>query len=123
MVSSRHAGLESRAGGDGSARPETFRVEVRPDRDRVFIAPHGELDLATVGLVGTEIDDLVAREFDRIVIDLRETSFIDSSGVHLLLTCAQRADAHISVIDGPPPVRRVFDLAGIRDLVPFEAAP
>jgi anti-anti-sigma factor len=123
MGSSGHAGAGLRAGGDGFARPEPFRVEIRPDRDRVFVAPHGELDLATVGLVGTEIDDLVAREFDRIVVDLRETSFIDSSGVHLLLTCAQRADARISVIDGPAPVRRVFDLAGVRDIVQFEAAP
>jgi anti-sigma B factor antagonist len=123
MASSCHAGLGSRAGDDGSARPEPFRVEVLPDRHRVLVAPHGELDLASVGRLATEIDELVAREFDRIVIDLRQTSFIDSTGVHLLLTCARRADARFSVIDGPLPVRRVFDLTGVRDVVTFEPAP
>jgi len=26
---------------------EAFRIETRPDRHRVLVAPHGELDLAT----------------------------------------------------------------------------
>jgi anti-sigma B factor antagonist len=122
-MASGPAGLGLRAGDDGYARPEPFRVEVLPDRDRVLVAPHGELDLATIGRLATAIDELVVREFDRIVIDLRQTSFIDSSGVHLLLTCARRADAHFSVIDGPLAVRRVFDLTGVRDVVTFEPTP
>jgi len=31
-----------------------------------------------------------------------------------------RTDAKITVIDGPGPVSRVFDLAGVRDLLRFE---
>jgi anti-sigma B factor antagonist len=106
----------------GEGRPEPFRVEIRPDRERVLVAPHGELDLATVDQVAAEIDDLVARGFDAIVIDLRATSFLDSSGLCLLLRQTARTDAHITVIDGSAAVSRLFDLTGVRHALPFEAA-
>lgn len=105
-----------------SAQPEPFSVEVRPDRRRVLIIPHGELDLDTVPVVATQVDELIARGFDVLVIDLRETSFIDSSGVHLLFKCAQRTDARITVIDGPPAVSRIFDLTSAREILTFETA-
>jgi hypothetical protein len=53
-----------------------FSVETRPDRRRVIVVPHGELDLATVDEVADEVDELVAHDFDAIVIDLRATSFV-----------------------------------------------
>ena len=110
--------------GQGLAVPsEPFSVETRPDRERVIVVPFGELDMATVGRVAAEIDDLAARGFDAIVLDLRATSFIDSSGVHLLLKQTARRDIRVTLIDGGQPVRRVIDLAGIRELLPFEAAP
>jgi anti-anti-sigma factor len=99
-----------------------FSVEIRPDRRRVLVVPHGELDLATVDEVAGEVDDLVARGFDAIVIDLRATSFIDSTGLRLLIQETVRKDARITVIDGPNAVSRLFDLAGVRDILPFEAA-
>jgi anti-anti-sigma factor len=118
-----HAGFGESTDEERFARPEPFRVEIRPDRRRVLVVPRGELDLDSVGAVAAEVDELVAGGFDAIVIDLRATSFIDSSGVHLLVESARRGDARITVIDGPPPVSRVFDLAGVRDVLPFEAAP
>jgi anti-anti-sigma factor len=89
----------------------------------VLVVPRGELDLATVPEVAEEIDALAARGFDSIVVDLRATSFIDSTGVCLLLRQTARKDARITVIDGPRPVSRVFDLAGVREVLPFETMP
>jgi anti-anti-sigma factor len=120
MGNNGHPGLGSGTDDNGFARPEPFRVDVQPDTDRASVMPQGELDLDTVHLVAAEVDKLAARGFDRVVIDLRATSFLDSSGVHLLLKCARRGDLRISVVDGPPAVGRVFDLAGVRDLLVFE---
>jgi anti-anti-sigma factor len=122
MRNNARAGLDEVNGWKAFATTEPFSVEIRPDRQRVFVAPHGELDLDTVGQVAAEVDELVARGFAAIVIDLRATSFIDSSGMHLLLSCARRGDARITVMDGPPAVSRVFDLAGVRDILAFEEA-
>jgi anti-anti-sigma factor len=103
-------------------QPEPFRVELRPDRDRVLVVPHGEVDIATVGELAAAIDDLVGRGFQAVVLDLRATSFLDSSGVHLLLNQTARPDVTVTLIDGAAPVRRVIDLSGVRDRLPFETA-
>jgi anti-anti-sigma factor len=115
--------VEQRTERTGRALPEAFSVELRPDRRRVMVVPRGELDFAAVPEVATAVDELIARGFDALVVDLRATSFIDSSGVHFLLHCAERTDARITVIDGPPAVSRLFDLTGTRDLLPFETTP
>ena len=107
---------------DVVALPEPFRVEIRPDRQRVFVEPHGELDLDTVGDLRAAVDDLALRGFEAIVIDLRATTFLDSSGLHLLIAQAARTDARITLIDGSKVVSRVFDLTGVRDALPFEHA-
>lgn len=103
--------------------PEPFEVEVLPDRGRVVVVPHGEVDMATVDQLAGEIDELIGRGFDSVVVDLRGTSFLDSSGLHLLIRESARTDARVTVIDGAPAIRRVIDLAGIRQLLRFEAAP
>jgi anti-anti-sigma factor len=116
--------LAERGNGARSALAvEAFSIEIRPDRSRVLVVPHGDLDLATVGSLATEIDELVSRGFDALVIDLRATSFIDSTGIRLMLTETRRTDARITLIDGSDIVSRVFDLTGVRELLPFEPAP
>lgn len=109
--------------GDTIRAAAAFHVDVRPDRHRVFVVPHGELDMATVDRVATTVDELVRSGFDTLVLDLRATSFMDSSGLHLVLAQTARDDAQITVIDGVECVSKLFDLAGVRQVVPFEAAP
>jgi anti-anti-sigma factor len=104
-------------------KPEPFNVEVLPDRQRVVVVPRGEVDIGTVDRLAGEIEELVGRGFDTVVLDLRATSFLDSSGLHLLLRQSARTDAQVTVIDGTPAVSRVIDLAGVRHLLRFEAAP
>jgi anti-anti-sigma factor len=104
-----------------TAPPTDFRIEIRSEGERERVAPHGELDIATTPHLDDVLDRLVARGFAAIVIDLRPTTFIDSTAVHLLARQATRPDAMISVIAGPPCVMRVLDIAGVRELVPFEA--
>jgi anti-anti-sigma factor len=109
----------TRAAHDGLG--ESFAVETRPDRDRVMVIPRGELDLATVDAVAKEIDELVARGFDQVVLDLRRTSFMDSTGLRLVISQAAREDVRVSVIDGPDAVSRLFDLTGVRQRLAFDA--
>jgi len=104
-------------------QPEPFTIDVRPARERVVIVPRGELDVATIGQLAAAIDDLAGRGFQAIALDLVATSFIDSSGVHLLLEQTARADAKVTVIDASNPVRRVLDLTGVRHLPAFDNEP
>jgi anti-sigma B factor antagonist len=98
-------------------------VEIRPERPRAVVVPHGDLDLSSVDALGAELDDLVGRGFEEIVLDLRALSFMDSTGLHLVLAQSARRDARVTLIDGTGPVSRLFDIAGVRSALPFEVSP
>jgi anti-sigma B factor antagonist len=101
---------------DGAARP--FQVDAQPEPRGVRVRPVGEIDMATVGRVRRKIDECVADGCERVVLDLRGVSFMDSSGVHLVLdadAAARAASWELLVVEGPWQVRRVFELTGLRE--------
>src|SRR4051812_30872863 len=102
-------------------RPEPFGLEIRPARERVIVIPRGELDVATIDRVAQAIDDVAEAGFKHIVLDLRAVSFMDSTGLCLVLMEARRPDATVRLIDGGPAVARLFDLTGVRAELDFLA--
>jgi anti-sigma B factor antagonist len=108
---------------DGAAR---FRVDVQPAPRGARVRPVGEIDLATVGRVRRKIDESVAAGCERVVLDLRGVTFMDSTGLHLGLDADAAASAggwELLIIEGPGPVQRVFEVTGLRDRLPFADAP
>ena len=104
--------------------PPAFSRPVEPDRDRVVVRPSGELDLTTTGVVDRELRELAGAGFDRLMVDLRGLTFMDSSGLALLLQWARTAREDGIVLElypGAPDVMRVIDLAGVRDALPLVA--
>jgi anti-sigma B factor antagonist len=96
----------------------TLTTEVRPDRERVVVALRGELDLANVGDVEQEVRALYARDFPTVVLDLRELSFIDSTGLRLLLRLEALASGEqrsFAIANGTGPARRLLELTGLTD--------
>ena len=85
----------------------------------------GELDLAAKPAV----NELVRRRLadaaiTRLVIDLTEVTFIDSSGIGTLIGCrnlADRSGKALQVIGAQGRVARVLDLTGVGDLLGGDA--
>jgi anti-sigma B factor antagonist len=81
-----------------------------------------DLDLATVSELREQVEDLIAAGFERLALDLGELTFFDSTGIHLvleLLECSRNDGWQIAVVDGAAPVRRAFDITGLRGVIPF----
>src|SRR5579862_6500652 len=102
--------------------PEQLVVRTSREDQVERLTPIGELDIATVPLLERAFeaayDDSAAR---MIVVDLTELSFIDSSGLNLLLrmrTACEAAD-RLRVVNGSPAVTRLLDVSGIRPLLPI----
>jgi anti-sigma B factor antagonist len=92
---------------------ESFRCELEPERERVRIRPIGEIDMATVSVVEAHLGELTAAGFKQITLDLRRVSFLDSTGLRLILEwdARSRADGFaFRLVAGPPTVQRLFDL-------------
>ncbi len=92
-----------------------FTVRVVSGIVETTIALSGELDMATVP---TLEEHLVRAESDgaaAIMIDLRELTFMDSTGLHAFLGARNRADTTgrpLLLIGAQAPVRRLFKLTG-----------
>jgi anti-sigma B factor antagonist len=109
-----------------SSVPAAFRVDLVPDRTRILVAPHGEIDVATASEVRDAIAEVRERGFDHIVLDLRGVTFLDSAGVSLLVRT--RSSAHedawsFSIIDGSEQVQHVLVLAGVSHLFTRSSPP
>lgn len=84
-----------------------------------FVSVTGELDLATAPSLERKLSRC-QKEAKLVVLDLRELSFIDSSGVRAIMKEATRARAaggRLVVLRGPSDVDRVFGLMGVVDEV------
>jgi len=90
-----------------------FAVRVRHESGKVVVAPAGELDLASAALLEREFGGLPRDGRKRVVLDLREVQFIDSTGLRLLLSLrntAKRERRSLRVVPGPARVQRIFEL-------------
>jgi anti-anti-sigma factor len=105
--------------------PVKFRVDVTQGPGGVRVCPIGEVDLATVGELRVRIEEAMASDAGRVILDLRQTTFLDSSGLHLAVEAAAwaaRSGKEFAIIAGPPDVQRTFDIAGLSEL-PFVEVP
>jgi anti-anti-sigma factor len=83
--------------------------------------PIGDVDLATVPLIRREIG-AGRNRYSTLVLDLRQTTFMDFAGLLLLLQCdaAARADGFaFSLVAGSPQVQRLFMIVGVLDRLRF----
>jgi anti-sigma B factor antagonist/stage II sporulation protein AA (anti-sigma F factor antagonist) len=101
---------------------EPFGCETVVEGDRARVVPVGDLDLVTVPLAEEQLD--AAREARRHVVpDLRQVTFLDSTGLRLILTSHARAHQggfRFSLIQGDAEAQRVFKLVGVLDELTFE---
>ena len=105
---------------------EPFEIVVCPDRSGVAVALAGELDLATVGEVRRTLEHLRGLGWRDFVVDLQALTFLDSTGVHLLLETYDRALAaggSLTVVSATPEVHRVLELTGVADRLEQRTAP
>ena len=101
-----------------------FEVERTTVLGRPALRVRGELDLATAPQLGAAVASLLSQQPRSIVVDLTETSFLDSSGARQLVLLARSAEsAGVALQVVCPrdnrPVRLVVDLLELQALVPI----
>jgi anti-anti-sigma factor len=104
---------------------EPFHCEVRPERSSVRVIAAGELDSATVPLLEAQLSELRQAGFRQLVLDLGQLTFMDSSGLRLILKWdagARRDGYSLELGPGPPAVQRVFELTGTLALLPWTSS-
>src|SRR5919201_1712142 len=75
---------------EGVMRPSPFALEEHALDGVDVIAVTGELDLATAPRLSKRLNDAALNGTGGIIVDLSETAFIDSSGLHALMVAARQ---------------------------------
>ncbi len=90
------------------------------------MTPVGELDLAAAPIVDGRLRELADDGSPALVVDLREVTFMDSSGLRLILAWDARAHGdgvEFALIRGSDSVQRVFELTRVAERLTFVEPP
>jgi anti-sigma B factor antagonist len=78
-----------------------------------LVTVRGELELASAFALATRFSEVVEERTGSLIVDLSDLSFMDSTGLNVLLTAFRRLRKRgraMAVVCPPGPVRRVFEL-------------
>lgn len=102
----------------GFAPQFTARIESRNGVAR--IALEGELDMATVPVLSDHLARFEADGVAGIMLDLRDLTFVDCSGLRTFLEARERSQANghrFILVGASPSARRLFELTGAQFLL------
>lgn len=110
----------------------TVTVDSGPGSGRSgpVIRVSGEVDIQTSPILDDHLQRVLAEGHDSLVIDLSEVTFLDSTGLSVLINALKRcqgAGGRMRLESPRPHVRRVFEVTGLSDVFdvgdPEGAAP
>jgi anti-sigma B factor antagonist len=103
--------------------PKPFHCDVAEHDDALVVRPRGELDMGSVPI----LEEQLRRARDaggprRLVVDLRDLEFMDSTGLTLLTRWSRGADQdgyELALVRGEDRVHRLFEITGMASYFTF----
>lgn len=98
-----------------------LRIETVDRAGALVLVVQGELDIATSGLLDEALAQAQTTAAPTIVVDLDAVSFIDSTGLHVLIKHAGATEnrPRVCLTRGSPQAQRLFELTGAFEYLPF----
>ncbi len=91
-------------------------LEIEERGDAVTVTLTGELDISNAAGVENRLIALEEARPTSIVVDLRQVTFIDSTGLSLLINAdsrARKSDRRLTILTGSGPVLRILRTVGL----------
>ena len=103
---------------------EEFTVSQHRLGDIRVVVPKREIDFLTAPILEAELDKAIAEGESKVVVDLCDVTFMDSSGAHALLDASKRLKLEgrpFSVICLRGSISRLLELLGLGDRLALRA--
>src|SRR5262245_57426937 len=84
-----------------------------------IVSISGELDISNIDAIERECAPVIDGPSDHVVFDLRDLTFMDSSGLAMLLRAARRTT--VEVRNPSHTVRRVIDATGLTEILHLDS--
>jgi anti-sigma B factor antagonist len=95
------------------------------DTDTFVVSLRGEVDLYTAPAFERDLQNAIQLGAMRVVVDLSETTFFDSSGLDVLVSGRKRLSelgGEISVICNDPKIQKVFEITRLDRVFPIHGS-
>jgi len=103
-----------------------FHAEADSAEGSVVVRLQGELDMATAPALSRALDTALDALPTALVLDLRELTFVDSTGIRVLITSCRRAAGQgcsFALHSPRRPVLKALRLTGVDRLMVIEPTP
>jgi anti-sigma B factor antagonist len=97
-----------------------LRVETENRDDHVLVTAAGEIDAATADSVANAVSAVLSDGAKRVLLDFTEVTFIDSTGLGVLVKshrAAEAAEATFAVVHPTPQTRKLIRVLGLDQLL------
>ncbi len=96
------------------------RERVAGDID--VVAVRGEIDIFTAPALKREVSEAIDGGSRRIVLDLTETSFLDSTALGVIIGVSKRLrplGGALAIVNVTPSIAKTFEITGLAELFPI----
>jgi anti-sigma B factor antagonist len=86
----------------------------------------GEVDVATAPSLRSQLDQAIDRGRPLVVVDLRAVTFIDSTGLGVLIRASRRVDERhgaLRLVVAEPRILKLFEITGLTELFSISSTP
>jgi anti-sigma B factor antagonist len=99
-----------------------MQIATTPGSDRYIVTVSGEVDLATSPDLDAAVIAGLESGTDSVIIDLTDVSFMDSSGLGVIVRALKRcreAEIELDLVISNDRVLKVFGITGLDQVIPI----
>jgi anti-anti-sigma factor len=107
---------------DRMSEHELVTIAALRERGDTILVVRGDVDLATASLLWESVEQVLS-DSERLIVDLRDVGFLDSSGLSVFVRAHRRlreAGGALVLRSPNPRVRRVLELTGLAQVLTIE---
>lgn len=99
-----------------------LQLATRHEGDVSVVSARGEVDVFTAPDLDSELDALIAAGSARLVVDLTDVAFLDSTGLGVLVKAlkhAREAGGWLHLVVTSDRIRKIFEITGLDASIPI----
>ena len=104
--------------------PEFSLSQESLDSERHVVAVRGEIDLFTAPELKSALSEAIESGHTRIVVDLTDTTFLDSTALGVLIGAVKRLrsrDGRLTIVNVDDNIAKTFEITGLDQIFPISA--
>jgi anti-sigma B factor antagonist len=104
--------------------PEFSLSQESLDGERQVIAVRGEIDLFTAPEMKAALSEAIESGHSRIVVDLTDTTFLDSTALGVLIGAIKRLrsrDGRLTIVNVDDSIAKTFEITGLDQIFPISS--